>query len=670
MRSSAWPTAGVAGLAPLLALVAVRLTASIDVPAAWLVAASAALLLTLLGGLATLMYPGPGRSLTTLGLGLFFVTILVPRPASPGLTLALLLVAVGLLGAVWGLGSVTDARLSRRQVRELTGKRAWIASMLFFVDWALVAIVRFATGPRAFAALGTGLLVAAGFSIAWGLRARRTGDRRWKWLAAAAAPAFVALLFGFRDPLRLVTAGGLLPLVMVLVARGEKDDRGLRGGWWRPIVEHPARLLVATFLLLSFTGALLLVLPPSTTSPTGMSMIDAAFTAVSAVCVTGLIVVDTPSAFSGAGEAVLLILIQLGGLGIMSFSTVTFSLPGIRPSLRHESAVAGLLGTDHRGALVGALRRLLLFTFLVEATGATLLTGFLMYEGQSATDAAWRGVFTSVSAFCNAGFSLWSDSLVSHQQDPFVLHVVAGLIVIGGLSPATVAAIPILARRGRVPLEHKLALAATVVLLFGGAVTFLALEWNNTLAVLSPWDRIHNGWFQSVTTRTAGFNSVDIAALRPATITVVIALMFIGGSPGGTAGGVKTTTLVVLLLAVGSAIRGRWAASAFGRKLSHRTVFKAASIVTVGVLSLVGGLFALQLTQTMDSGTALFETASALGTVGLSLGGTAQLDAVGKLIVMVSMFAGRVGPLSLFLFLGARSSIQHWELVEEEVVVG
>jgi trk/ktr system potassium uptake protein len=670
MRSSAWPTAGIAGLAPLLALVAIRLTSAVDFPTAWLVACTASLVLIFLGGLVTLPRPSLGRSLTTLGVGAFLVSMLAPRPPSPGLTLALLLVGVALVGAVWGLGSVTDARLSRRRVRELTEKRASIASVLFFVDWALVVVLRFASGPRAELALAAGLLVAVGFSIAWILRARRTQDSKWKWLVVSAVPAVLAPLVGFDDALVLISLGGLLPLVMVVVARGEEDETGLRGGWWQPIVEHPARLLVVTFILLSFAGTVFLVLPTSSRSATGISVLDAAFTSVSAVCVTGLIVVDTPSAFSGVGELVLLVLIQLGGLGIMSFSTVTFSIPGIRPSLRHESAVAGLLGTDNRGALVGALRGLLLFTFLVEAIGATLLTGFLTYEGHSLADAAWRGVFTSVSAFCNAGFSLWSDSLISHQQDPFVLHVVAALIIVGGLSPATAAALPFLVRRRRVPLEHKLALTATAALLVLGAVTFLALEWNNTLSALSFWDRIHNAWFQSATARTAGFNSVDIAALRPATITVVIALMFIGGSPGGTAGGVKTTTIVVLLLAVGSAIRGRWAASAFGRRLSHRTVFKAASIVTVGVVSLVLGLFALQLTQTMDSGTALFETASALGTVGLSLGGTAHLDVVGKLIIMMSMFAGRVGPLSLFLFLGARSTTSYWELVEEEVVVG
>jgi trk system potassium uptake protein TrkH len=320
--------------------------------------------------------------------------------------------------------------------------------------------------------------------------------------------------------------------------------------------------------------------------------------------------------------------------------------------------------------VAGSLHRLLLFTFAAEGAGALALTLFHLHAGRALWDAVWLGVFTAVSAFCNAGFALASNSLVSHQQDPFVLHTVAALIVAGGLSPATCAFLPALSRGRAVPVEHKIAVAATAVLLVSGTLVFLALEWNHTLANLSAWDRVHNAWFQSVTTRTAGFNSVDVALLRPATTSLVLALMFIGGSPGGTAGGVKTTTAVVLLLAVVSAVRGRWSAAAFGRKLSHRTVYKAASIVTLGILSLASALFAIQLTQSMDSGVALFEVVSALGTVGLSTGGTAQLDTVGKLIIMACMFAGRVGPLSLFLFLGARSSVEHWELVEEDVAVG
>jgi trk system potassium uptake protein TrkH len=670
VRSSAWPTAGVAALAPLLALVAARLTGGADVETPFLVGLAAGLVLLVAGGLAGPRRPAIGRGLATSGVVSFLVSFLTSSSVSLALTLTSILGTVALLGALFGIESVEDARLSRRRLRELTLKRAQITSAAFLVEWVLVFGLDIAAGRVALLALAAGLALAWGFLAAWALRARRSGNPKWKWPLLAAVPIVFGISSSRPDWEAILSLGGLGPLVLLLLRHPREERDGPGQPWWRPIVDHAPRLLVTTFAVLCLIGTVLLALPASAASGRSIGVLDAAFTAVSAVCVTGLIVLDTPVAFSGFGEAVLLLLIQLGGIGIMSFSAVTFALFGLRPSFRHESAVAGLVGAESRGTLFDTVKRLVLFTLAVEAAGALAITSFFLHQGRSASEALWHGLFTAVSAFCNAGFSLASDSLVSHQEDPFVLHSVAALIVLGGLSPATCAALPGLLRRRPIAVEQKIALAATIFLLLGGAFIFLALEWGNTLGALSFWDRVHNAWFQSVTTRTAGFNSVDIAALRPATISLVIALMFVGGSPGGTAGGVKTTTAVVLLLAVVSAVRGRWTAAAFGRRLSHRTVYKAASILTVGALTLAFALFALQITQTMDPGVALFETVSALGTVGLSIGGTAELDGVGKILVMFCMFAGRVGPLSLFLFLGVRSSTQPWELVEEDVAVG
>jgi trk system potassium uptake protein TrkH len=388
--------------------------------------------------------------------------------------------------------------------------------------------------------------------------------------------------------------------------------------------------------------------------------------------VTGLIVLDTPVDFSLIGQAVILVLIQLGGLGIMTFSTAAMHLLGRRMSLRHEGAVAGLISPQDRSQLFNATRRLIIFTFTTEALGAICLLVAFIWHGDSLPQGLWRAVFTSISAFCNAGFALQSDNLIPYQSNPWVLHVVATLIIVGGLSPAVVLVTPqVLRRTGRpVGAQVKLTLSTTLLLLVIGCIFILSVEWTNTLAGLSFWQRFHNAWFQSVTLRTAGFNSIDIAAVHPATLSLMIVWMFVGGSPGGTAGGIKTTTLAILVLAVVAAVRGRWAVTSFGRRLSHKTVYKAAAITTVGAVTVWLSLMAMQLTQVIPVDMALFEVVSALGTVGLSIGGTALLDEVGKVLIMLCMFSGRVGPLTLFMFLSHRIEQSVWERPEEEIEVG
>jgi trk system potassium uptake protein TrkH len=459
----------------------------------------------------------------------------------------------------------------------------------------------------------------------------------------------------------------LLPLVVV---------RGNEGSWVAStassVLEHPPRMLVVTFLLLCFGGTVLLALPAATESGQPIAVVDAAFTAVSAVCVTGLATVDTPTTFSPFGEGALLLLIQVGGLGIMTFYTAALAALGKRLSLRHESSIAASANVRERQELVRTLVRLIVFTFVVEAIGAVLLTVAFLLHGEGFSSAFWRGIFTSVSAFCNAGFALQSDNLIGYQEDPFVLHVVATVIVLGGLSPAAALAIPRLARRRRlpVPLQAKLALVTTAFLLFGGFVLYAFLEWNVSLAGMSAGDRLHNAWFQSVTLRTAGFNSVDLVQTRPATQTMMIVWMFVGGTPGGTAGGAKTTTAALLVLMVVAAMRGQSYVDVFGRRVPHSTIYRAGAVFTVGILAAVGLLVGLQLTQSMELHVAIFETVSALATVGLSIGGTAQLDEVGKVLVMFGMFAGRVGPLTLFLFLTEQRGDELWKHPEEEVDVG
>lgn len=442
--------------------------------------------------------------------------------------------------------------------------------------------------------------------------------------------------------------------------------------WWDPILGHPERLLVATFLGLCLLGTLTLALPVSSSTGVGIGTIDALFTAVSAVCVTGLIVLDTPVDFSRTGQIFILILIQLGGLGIMTFSTAALQLLGRRLSLRHEGAVARLVSIQDRSLLFTTARTILKFTLIAEFVGGALLfIGFKM-AGDSIAMAAWRACFTAISAFCNAGFALQSSSLIDYQQDAFILHIVALLIIIGGLSPAVVLSLPALRGRPRKPLgaQTKIVLATSGFLLASGFFWVLGLEWSEALAELSLWDRIHNAWFQSVTLRTAGFNSIELNELRPATISLMVVYMFIGGSPGGTAGGIKTTTFALLVLSVLAAGQGRSQVRVFGRSVPHSSLYKATAITTVGAVSVLLTLFAIQITQLIPPQIALFEVTSALGTVGLSLGGTTLLDGVGKVIIALAMFAGRVGPLTLFLFLSHKTRQTVWRFPDEEIDVG
>jgi len=462
----------------------------------------------------------------------------------------------------------------------------------------------------------------------------------------------------------------LIPLATLL---GVPPDRsGADTPLWTLVAEHPQRLLVGTFAALCGFGALLLHLPIAAAEGATISATDALFTAVSAVCVTGLAVVDTARDFSVAGQAMILILIQIGGLGIMTFSTVILRALGQRVSLRHEGAVAGILNHRDRGSLLGVARKLLMLTLVVEGLGTLVLAGAFMAAGEPVSTALWRGLFTSVSAFCNAGFALQSDSLIAYQHSPWILHTVAVVIVIGGIAPIVALLLPTRGRIGlkRLSLQSKIVVTSTAALLGIGLALFASFEWDGVLSGLSLGDRLHNAWFQSVTLRTAGFNSVDLAGVQPETLTVMLVWMIIGGAPGGTAGGIKVTTVVVIGLVVANAIRGRWGAQAFGRRLAPPTIYKALVIIVVAVAGIVLATLCLLLTQAMPASVALFEVVSALGTVGLTLGGTAALDGVGQAVIIACMFIGRVGALSILMLLRDDRPRRELQLPIEDVDIG
>jgi len=432
-------------------------------------------------------------------------------------------------------------------------------------------------------------------------------------------------------------------------------DPGNSENWFDIIFTDPAKALVTTFMFGAFVGGVILSLPYSTEGATALEFIDGLFTSTSAICVTGLAVVDTPTTFSFFGECTIVILIQLGGLGIMTYSTAALFMLGRRLSMRFELTASSLIKSPTNLDLRGMLKRVFLVTFLTEAAGAVVLSLLFHLRGEPLAEAIWRGVFTSISAFCNAGFSLQTDSLIGYQTDWTILLTVSVLIILGGLGPFVIIGLVNRPFGGRLSMQTRLLVVAAAVLVVLGMLAFSSFEWRNSLSHLSKMDRIVNSLFQSVTLRTAGFNSVDLTQITPSTYALMLPFMFVGGSPGSTAGGVKTTTLIVLILLVRAAFQGRQEVTVMGFRIRPTTVLRAAAAVVVAVLTLGFVLISILLTQNMSMDMALFEAVSALGTVGLSIGGTSLLDETGKVIIMGAMLIGRVGPLTLLLVLPSQS---------------
>ena len=405
-------------------------------------------------------------------------------------------------------------------------------------------------------------------------------------------------------------------------------------------------------------GTLLLSLPTAASGERPIAPVDALFTATSATCVTGLIVLDTPHDLSLTGQGVVLALIQAGGLNIMVLSAFAALLLGQGFGLRGEVALGEVLDLQPARSPRRLVRFIVLGTLALEGIGAAILSLAFFGHGDAPLTAAWRGVFTSVSAFCNAGFALQSDSLVGYATSPTVLLTVATLITLGGIGFAVLLFGWLRLGRRRAlgfATQARVAVWASLALVGAGTVLYAALEWNRSLSGLDGGHAALNALFQSVTLRTAGFNSVTFDHLHPATVLVMMVLMFIGACPGGTGGGIKTTTTVVLLASVAAVARGEARATLFGRTVPLETVLRSAAVAVLGALTVAGAGVLLIASQSGAFESLLFETVSAFGTVGLSLGATPHLDTLGKLVVVAVMLVGRVGPLSLALLFGRRS---------------
>jgi trk system potassium uptake protein TrkH len=448
-------------------------------------------------------------------------------------------------------------------------------------------------------------------------------------------------------------------------------------------VLHPTQVIVLSFAGTILVGAILLTTPWAAAGER-VPFLDALFTATSACCVTGLVVVDTGTRFSPFGQGVILALIELGGLGIMTYSTVFLVLLRRRLSFRGHAIVEDTLGRKGTVSTDRLIRDVFVYTFAIEAVGALLLTATFARR-MPLSSAAYAGVFHSISAFCNAGFSTFSANLLEYRGDWLCNFAVMGLIVTGGLGFTVMEDIreALSKRRAgkivRLQLHTKVVLLTTAALVAVGCAGIWTFESRNALRGL-PWDeQILASLFQSVTPRTAGFNTLDYAHFTNSTLFFTILLMFVGASPGSTGGGVKTSTLAVVLALFRARIVARSRVSLFRRTIPEDTVSRSVAILMSSFLLVTVVTFALLTSETGGlahySGESkfieiMFEAVSAFGTVGLSTGITSSLSVAGKLLITGLMFVGRIGPLTLAIAVGRKAEKGRFQYAEESLMVG
>jgi trk system potassium uptake protein TrkH len=445
---------------------------------------------------------------------------------------------------------------------------------------------------------------------------------------------------------------------------------------------HPTQIVVIAFGAAAIVGTLLLLLPISTSAGNNTTLVTAFFTAVSAVCITGLTVVDTATHWSGFGHFVILILIQLGGLGIVAFATLLGLLISGRISLRDRMntlSEAKIVGADNVPKLLG---RILLVYFGFELILAAYLSIRLHFSyGEEVLHSIWYGTFHSISAFNNGGFSLYTDSMMGFSQDMFFIAPVMLAVIVGGLG------FPVLielherlwrlrvqpgGKPKRFSLHTRLTLWMTISLIGLGALFIGLLEWNNpgTLGGLNTWDKLVNTVFSAVMPRSGGFNSIDISLMDPATWLGIDLLMFIGGGSASTAGGIKVTTIAVLIFIVYTEIRGETAVNVGNRRLPRSIQRQALTLVALSTTAILGTTLLFAATTDFSLDEILFDVVSAAATVGLSTGITAELPAFHQFWLALLMFVGRLGPVVVASALALRITKRHYELPKERPLIG
>lgn len=444
----------------------------------------------------------------------------------------------------------------------------------------------------------------------------------------------------------------------------------------------PARIVVLSYLILILAGTLILMLPQATIAG-HIDLVDAMFTATSAVCVTGLVVSDTSSTFSMFGQSTIMVLIQIGGIGIMALSTLFMMTLGRRVGLTGKMIMRETYSLEQGKDIFAILKDILFFTLAIELIGALFLFGRFC-QNMPTGQAVFNSIFHSVSAFCNAGFCLFQNSFTEYRGDWVVMLTVCFLIILGGIGFFVLSEI-----RSKFSLcgkswsffslHTKLVLSSTLLLLTFSTLFFIILEWENFPSGMILAEKALSAFFQSVNARTAGFNTLEIQHLTNGTLFMMILLMFIGTAPGSCGGGVKVTTFSSLVILGYSRLRGRRHPQIFCRKISDISISKAVSLIMISLFFIILCIILLQQTEIGEVSHQLsrgkflelmFETVSAFGTVGLSMDVTHSLTVQGKTIIILMMFIGRLGPLAIAMAVSKRTESQHFSFAEESIMIG
>jgi trk system potassium uptake protein len=499
-----------------------------------------------------------------------------------------------------------------------------------------------------------------------------------KWLVLTKASGTAV---EFRGSSQSYTLAQLLVFGSGLLARGRLFARFVA-----LVVDHPARLMALSFSTTGIIGAFLLSLPISIERVHSVSLVDNLFMAFSAVCVTGLSVNNVAETYTLFGQAILCLLIQIGGLGIMVLSAAIAVLAGRRMRVKSSAVLAEMVDVRSLAELRRTVVMILVYTLVIEACGASLL--YLEFKAHpdierryghdlaGAGDIRWAAVFHAVSAFCNAGFSNLTAGVVPFVGHPVFVCIISLLVVLGGIGFPVLDELLrslfrrlLLKRTTILSLNTRVALRMTAILLVGMTLVYFIFEWHHSMKSLGVLERFAASIFQSISARSAGFNIIDIGAMGPAVLVITCFAMFVGASPGGTGGGIKTTTLAVLLAGVRSELTGR-PPRLLNRFIPEGVIRRAISVAFLGVTIILFAFIILLLLEPHPPLALVFEVVSAFSTTGLSTGITPKLSVPGKLIVLLLMFIGRIGPLTLALALARSATRRNLALPEERVMIG
>jgi len=441
------------------------------------------------------------------------------------------------------------------------------------------------------------------------------------------------------------------------------------------IQKNPYLVFFFGFAIVILTGAMLLTLPVASQDGKSVGFINALFTASSATCVTGLVVVNTAEHWTVFGKVVIIVLIQIGGLGVMTMTALISFFIGKRISLKTRVLIMEERSADDLQGVVKLTKNILLYTFGVELVGAILFS-FVFIKDYGVVKGIGYSLFHAISSFCNAGFDLIGNSMINYVDNPIITLAVCGLIVVGGIGYYVFWDIYASKSFHMLTLHSKLVLVITAILLIGGTVAMYVLEHNNpgTMGNLSLSGKIQASIFQAVNPRTAGYNSVPLENLRMPTVAITVVLMFIGGSPASTAGGVKTTTFGVLIISLFNMVRGRRDFEVFERRIMPETTLKAAAILLISLMLVIVVSIVLSITEESlgyDFLDIVYETTSAFATVGLTRGMTPFLSNAGKIVLSIVMFIGRVGPMTVaYALLNQHKNIGNYYYPEGKVIIG